>query len=516
MSRRARRRKGKAAGGDRLAKWSAVAIVVLLVAAAAFYAGVQGYLHSEAFRRLLSTKVNAAIGVDGEFEPFRWDGLTVNSEAYTARDGELIQAMRLDGLQTEVMLGGLWRGVWELGNSRARRVQVVLDTRTREFLPADPVAVPDTAPPPLAPAPIPPKTKRGWLPSEVEMRRLELQEVSFDVLADPGMFAGRGLRVDVETAEGSQSYSTRVSDGTLMLPYHFIPPIRLDQARIRSRPGAVFLSSLNASAWNAGRLEAGGEWDLEVGSLTLDGRVSGVKCEEVFNEDWSRRLTGDLRTDFIFGLEDGRTSARGRLVLENGVLTALPVLDVLAAYVDTRRFRTLILTEAHAHWSWEADALVFDRIVLSSENLVRVEGRLVIRDKELDGTLRLGLAPGTLAAIPGAETHVFRPGERGLVWAPLRVTGTTDRPREDLSDRLIAAAGSRLIETLPETGEKVLKFSRTILGETDHQRVIDQSVKVIEEGARTVREVSGLLDGILGGRRDREPAPTPEQSQEPR
>ena len=34
------------------------------------------------------------------------------------------------------------------------------------------------------------------------------------------------------------------------------------------------------------------------------------------------------------------------------------------------------------------------------------------------GRFRLGLAPGTLSTIPGAETDVFLPGERGLLWTP--------------------------------------------------------------------------------------------------
>jgi len=512
MSRRARRRKGSGAGGGRLAKWAAVLIALFLIAAAAFYAGVRGYLHSEGFRRLLSDQVSAAAGVSGEFEPFRWDGLTVNSEAFNATGDGLIHGLRLDGLQTEVMLGGLRRGVWELGNSRARRIQLLLDARGTEAAVGAPPIVVEETPPPVASKPR--KSKRQWLPKEVEMRRLELQEVSLDAFTDDGMLTARGLRIDVERADRPKSHHAQVSGGTLVLPYEFIPPVQLDEARLRSQPGGVFLTSLKASAWSAGRLEAGGEWDLETGALTLDGRISGVRCEEVFNEDWSRRLSGDLSTDYIYALEGGKGSASGRLVLERGVLTALPVLDVLAAYVDTRRFRTLVLSEAHCHWSWEPDMLVFDRIVLASDNLIRVEGRLVIRGEELDGTLRLGLAPGSLSGIPGAETHVFEPGERGMMWAPLRITGTTGRPREDLSDRLLAAAGMRLLETIPATGEKVLKFSRSVLGE-DPYDAVEKGVRIIEEGSRAVREVSGLLDGILGSGRNREPDPPPRESPEP-
>jgi hypothetical protein len=211
-----------------------------------------------------------------------------------------------------------------------------------------------------------------------------------------------------------------------------------------------------------------------------------------------------LSSDFVLRGGGGQSAANGRIVLENGVLTALPVLDVLAAYLDTSRFRTLVLSEAHADWRWQDGELVFDPIVLASESQVRLEGRLAIRDRQLAGDFMLGVAPGTLSSVPGAETHVFMPGARGMLWAPMRVTGTLDKPRENLSDRMIAAAGLRLIETIPGSGgEKVLKFSRAVLGD-DPQEAIEKGVKIIEEGSRTVREVNQLLDGILGGGRDRE------------
>ena len=117
---------------------------------------------------------------------------------------------------------------------------------------------------------------------------------------------------------------------------------------------------------------------------------------------------------------------------------------------------------------------------------------------------RLGLAPGTLASIPGAETDVFLPGERGLLWTTWRLSGTLDDPQEDLTDRLIAAAGMRMFDQLPETGEKVIKFTHSLLGEPS-SKTIEKVVKLIEESSKTVREVSGILDGLLGGRKPVEP-----------
>jgi hypothetical protein len=84
-----------------------------------------------------------------------------------------------------------------------------------------------------------------------------------------------------------------------------------------------------------------------------------------------------------------------------------------------------------------------------------------------------------------------------LLWAPIRITGRLDNPKEDLTDRLIAAAGVRMFEQIPESGEKVLKFTRSMLGETP-DKVIDRGQKVIDEGERVIRGAEDVIKGILG------------------
>ncbi|MDP3850532.1 MAG: hypothetical protein Q8Q59_08520 [Luteolibacter sp.] len=510
MSRRSRRGRRKTGGGGWLAKAALSLIVLGLLAAGVLYATVRGYLHSDAFRRLLSGKVSAAAGVSGEFTPFRWDGLAVDTAAFEA-DGEgMIRKLRLDGLHTEVGVGGLRRGVWELRDARVRRLDVTVDARKREARLVPPLV--KESPSLVKPSP-PPGSRNantpGWIPREVALQALDLRQVSLNAVLDQGMMTASGMRVAVESAGGKRAYRIEITDGGIQLPFRKLPLLRLDHARLRYQDGSVFLTSAAASAWSEGRIDATGEWDGGLRRFFIEGNVSGLKCEELLSENWAKRVIGELGSDFSINNHAGETAARGRVTLRNGTLTALPVLDALAAYADTRRFRMLALSEAHAVWSWRKNLIDLNEIVLASEGLARLEGRLSIRGRELDGLFRLGLAPGSLARIPGAETHVFSPGAMGMMWTPLRITGTFDDPKEDLTDRLILAAGLRMLETLPETGEKVLKFTHSVLG-GDSSKTLGKGVKIIEEGSKTVREVSGILDGILGGGRQREVEPAPE------
>jgi hypothetical protein len=493
------------AGASWLARAAVILLVLCLAGAAVFYASIRSYLHSDGFRRLLSEKAGAAAKVTGEFTPFRWEGLAVETETFQGTGKGIISDLRVDGLHTEIGLGGLRRGVWEIRDARMRRVVISLDATQSSDSPGPAAIKPDKD------FPEPSAKSRGWLPREAELQGLELGQVDLHARLDQGSLIASGMRADVEP-DGRRSFRAEITGGDIRLPFESAPVLRLDRARLRHQDGAVFLTHLSAAAWKDGRIEASGEWDRETRRFSAEGGLSGVKCEEVLSETWAKRLTGGLSTDFTADNHSGRPVARGRLVLHHGTLTALPVLDMLAAYADTRRFRVLALSEAHADWRWDKDLIELSNIVIASEGLARLEGRVTIRGRKLDGTLRLGLLPGTLANIPGAETDVFIPGERGLLWAPLRLTGTLDKPREDLSDRLIAAAGLRMLEALPETGEKVLKYTRSMIGENP-SKTVEKGVEIIEKSGLNVREVSGIIDALLGGK-DRE-EPEPEEDGQP-
>lgn len=471
-------------------------VVVGLVGSAVIFGMIRSYLHSDSFRRFLSVKASEVAKVDGEFEPFRWDGMAVDSPAFKGSGPGVVKELRIEGLHTEVGLGGLRRGVWEIQGSRVQRLKVTVDAR-KQSVTSSPVLVDDL---PKVAA----KDQKSWLPKQVEFQGLDVGELLVSAILEQGPVSVSGVRLHVEPAEGRHNYLIEATDGEIQPPLGLIPALRLERAKIRWQDGEAFLSQATARAWNDGRLEAAGEWKAATGDYSIEGSLTGVKCEEVFNESWAKRFTGTMESSYGAENHGGRLVVKGSLAVHDGMLTALPVLDALAAYSDTRRFRMLSLSTAKTDWRWTKEELFLSKLVLASEGLVRLEGDIHIRGNELDGTFNLGLAPGTLARIPGAETQVFSPGSHGLLWTPLRITGTMDDPKEDLTDRLIAAAGLRMFDVIPETGEKVIRFTKSVV-ENAPEKVIDQGGKIIEKGADIVEGVGGVLDGILGGGSRKEP-----------
>ena len=83
----------------------------------------------------------------------------------------------------------------------------------------------------------------------------------------------------------------------------------------------------------------------------------------------------------------------------------------------------------------------------------------------------------------------------------MRITGTLDDPKEDLTDRLVDAAGMRMFEIIPKSGEKVIKFTRGVIEEIPDETLdkgIRKGVEIIDKGGKTVRKVTGILDDVLG------------------
>ena len=488
MSRRSRRNNPTAGGG-----WFGKIIggfsIFTLVAVGVGYAMLRSYLHSDSFRKFLSAEVSDVAGVVGEFALFRWEGLALETDLFEAKGSGVVTGLRADGLHAEVGFGGVGRGVWEIKGSSLKRLDISIDaTKTPEENLSAKVQRDSRKSTP----------KTSWLPRDAELQVLDVGDVSVNAALEEGPATASGMKLHVQPGGAKNVYRAEVRGGTIHSPFKILPEIRLEQLRLRYQNQHVFLTNATVSAWKSGRIEGSGEWDMDSRQYTMEGDASGLTCEDIFSETWAKRFTGDVASSFTINNSSGSPTARGKLSIQSGVITALPMLDALAAYADTRRFRVLNLNEAHTDWRWKKGELALTDFVLSSDGLVRLEGSLTIQGRNLDGLFRLGLAPGTLATIPGAETDVFVAGERGLLWTPLRITGTLDDPKEDLTDRLITAAGLRMFDQIPETGEKVIKFTRSVLGD-DPNKAVDKGAKIIEKGSGIILDASGILDGLLGG-----------------
>jgi hypothetical protein len=474
------------------AKLAFAIVCTALLTSGIFYGIIRSYLHGDAFRRLLSEKASKALGTEGEFGAFRWDGLALESASFTANGSGPLRAMQMDGLRTEIGLGGLKNGVWEITGSKVHRLETTLDfTQAKTEPAATKPELPPTTAAPSRPAPAP---SRSWLPREVKFDGLQIADATINAkLGDKQLIASQ-LRADLKSF-GRQGHAVDLSGGTLEFVGKNFPPANIDRIRLKHQDDRLFLDLLELSAWDNARLEASGEIDGNSDRHSIDGNISGVKCSDVLSGDWFKRLSGELETTFSYNNHSGPTLASGKLVLKNGNLTAFPALNALATFSNTQRFRSLAFNDARSDWQWRAGCLTLDNLVIASDGAIRAEGKITIDGENLDGQLNIGLPPEVIAKIPGAASDVFTIDERGMRWAPVRITGTTDKPKEDLSGRLMGAAATHLIgklqQGIPSAGENAAGTAEEII---NSEKPVEKGVEAILNNSKSARK---LLNGLL-------------------
>jgi hypothetical protein len=210
-------------------------------------------------------------------------------------------------------------------------------------------------------------------------------------------------------------------------------------------------------------------------------------------------------------------------------LEGLPLLHVIARKTRNESFVRLLLKETSANFTrTSGGGWLIENIRVDAPPLLRLKGNVAAApDNSLNGELLLGIVPGTLRYLAGAEQEVFLPlnqlmvtqrerplftqDDAGLLWTRLRLRGTLDHPQEDLADRLAKAWFNATVdEVMNMSMEGAVKAAETAskLASAAAGTVIDKAPEVLESGLKTgtdllqqgVEQGGGLLEkGVEGG-----------------
>lgn len=476
-------------------------LALLAVMTPALFMGwVRHQLQDASFRGRLEALTGSRLGAEVRIEPLHWSGDEVRtaSAGLVLADGSRAEA---HGLHLGIDWGAFRRGLWHIIGAGADRLDLELAAASPAAQPSAPTDTPAAAAPAL------PGWLRSWLPNRTAVDGVRVQRFG---LRHPGGWQLSGASLSVSHwQQGEASLLTTLQGGSLTTPLR--PPaggpalqFELERAVTRLAPGECHLQEAILRRGEAelrlrGQLRsAGPAWqaNLEWNRVPLADWVAA---------DWRQRLTGELAGELSLSASGATPpQGKGKLWLENGVLTALPVLDRLAAWTGVERFKRLVLDVAETQVTAGPAEQVFDPVVLASHGLLRLQGRLALRGDQLDGQFWLGVTPETLRWLPGASEHVFTEtapdGPPGLRWTRVNLTGTRQAPREDLSQRLVEGAGKAALdlpaEVAAQGGALLLE---PLLGKQAGQpdtllkNATDTGGKALESGARLLESLNGLL-----------------------
>jgi len=452
-----------------------VALVVGLLMAKSM---LNDWLHGEGFRDWLVKRAATVLRSEVALGDLEWEG----SEVYTKRFEALgheeagFSELVLDGVRARG--GGIADKAIRVPEVTVNRLDLRFSSK-RKAAPAPDVKSGVT--PVATRGPRVPPWLATYLPNRVEVDEIMIASTRVSVeKAEGEVFLLNGTKAVLKPDFRTGFWTISGKGGKIALPNQ--PEITLKDLGLRWKGKELFVDRCALGIFEKGHVDGKGEIGFEdPGRFDLDLEISAIDVDELIEGDWEDRLAGTIHGPVRITGAPGALVYEGTLNLTEGVVEAMPVLKRIAQYTRSARFERLVLNQAKSDFKREGDRLELRNLVLQSDGLVRVEGQVDLVGEQISGDLRVGVTPGTMRWIPGAERLVFTEDKEGFLWAPLKLTGTTTEPKEDLSARLIAAAGSAVIDELPAG---LLESAQELLGpgggKSSPEDLLDQGKKMLD------------------------------------
>ncbi len=443
------------AGRSRIGRfflWGAVAVALLAAVSGLSLlmlpGWIQKWLGGDDFRRLASRQLSSLLRTEGDLQPLQWSSFSISSAGFSSRPDA----------------PGVWR--WELENIRTGiSPRLLLDRILRfpeisvESLRLLPGARPGVA---LSPeSTTSPATATGSpdLFREVQVGSVEIGSLRVDPGVATSGWGGKGIRISAQPTKTRTDFQLR--GGEILNPLTWLGPLQLQAAEGHYTPPTLFLNSLQVSSPQGGSLRLSGEYTAGSSpraqakvtweNWSIPGGKIGVGLFEI-----PARMSGDF---VLQELRPGGPVGQGQVRLVGARLepgrdsqTILSLLGVLTG--DTRLQKGAPLTTAQAQWSMQPGLYNVNRIVAEAPGLLRVNGQIRVQGSSLSGQILLGLEQGLgskVNALTGGEC--FRRAEGGYAYETVNLSGTLERPQNDLQAKLTAA----LTRTAVRTGIDILQ-----------------------------------------------------------
>lgn len=459
----------------RIAIWALPVFFVLMLAG---FLGLRtwfnAWLESADFRDLIGGITSKQLKARGEYLPFHFSGATIYSDGFKARGTAKAAFSELgaDQIRAEINLRGLWDHAWEIDEINIQRVQAALGHTAAPAVAEDQSGIaPEQPAPPSGP-------RFDWLPKRLDLRRIVIHETDLTWGKNtPWNGSMKGSTVTI--VPDGEAWSIFCERGAIS--QNGQPDLTLDSARLRYQRPSLFITDGQLRYGESGAIAVSGEVNFEK-ILGVQAKFIGIPLTPFLREDWRAKLKGNIFGDVKIRSPlplPAMPEISGKLNLAQGELEALPVLDQIAVFTRTERFRKIGLSKASADFVCAAGKTTVTNFVAESEGLIRIEGGFVVENAMIDGAFQVGVTPASLQWLPGSQEKVFTVAHGGYLWTTMRLTGAVDHPNEDLTQRLVAAAGGTLIDTVQSLIQEVPK---TDLPDVPKKLIDDFVTPLIKEG----------------------------------
>ncbi len=399
---------------------------ILLISAGWF--GLHFYVQSDTFRDWLSRRVSRSIHAEGKFEPLTWEGSTFRSVGFSASGGprSKLRSLHVTNISAQIDWGQLLKGVLAIDLVTVDKLDAVFGKSHGPI-------------PPRPPSDHREPQQSQKLPIELRVEKLYAASANLrwqTTTGETGEFAETKLTA---TRTGPDHWDVRAVGGTAR--HAAYPPLQVDQVHATVSQDAVSILDAKTSVAGGGEIAITGKISTEKQlSALLTFEFSGLELNPLVPTQWriGGKVSGHLTYTGDFNrFEHGEVA--GSVKIEGATFDMTNVFPTLRKLAKFGGLNDVRIDSIDTNLKYKEQRLELTEIHAGSQDQIRVEGSAAITPDRLDGDLVIGLSPRILGWIPGAEEKVFVDQRDGLRWAKVTISGSPSRPKEDLTQRLIAA-----------------------------------------------------------------------------
>lgn len=384
------------------------------------------YVESDAFRAELEKQTAKGLHFPAStYAPIRRTGfLSAASDGFRAQNGrKALVTMDAHGITARFNPLGVFLRRWQLDAVHIDGGEVAIQT--------------------YEPKPEPSPSKPWYhifLPARVHLQRVwtEPADVTWKLRNEKGGFFGTRLLI---TPHG-HDFEYRATGGTMKGPLIPDLPLRRTHLLITKTLLTLYTLDLAPETQSDGFIQAeGAAGTREDKSVDFKVKFGKVPVREWLPGSWEDHVSGLAAGDVHWHGKNPKleeSQVQGSLRVEGGRVRRLPFLEKLASITGKKSIEQLELSECSAAVDWQSPKVEIKNIAIEDKGKFRMEGAVSIREKSLGGAIQLGISREYLEWLPQAE-EIFPKEKGGYLWTTVHLSGTIDKPEQDLSPRIIEA-----------------------------------------------------------------------------
>ncbi len=421
-------------------------VVLLVLLGALLPIFITNWLGGKDFQRIASQQASSFLKTEGDFESFDWSSFSVYSAGFATRSGAKGDwSWDIRDIRTEISPRLLLDRILRFSEISVGRIKM----KSGPGL----VSVPDSL------SAKPPSSSSGIdLFRDVQVGKVLIK--SFGLQPGPTT-AGWGVEnVGIEVHPNPQNTTFSIQGGEILSPLPWLGALSLQQAKGSYVSPQIYLTRLDLKSAKGGTLEISGEGRTDSiagrrGRLTWDRWTLPEGKVGVGLFDIPAKMSGTFElTDWKSGGPVGSGQVKlidARLEPGKGSET---ILGLLAVLTGEPRLRGCTLSTAQASWTLEPGVYNIRSITAEAPGLLRVNGQIKVMGQNLSGVINLALEKNLGSKVSGLTGgELFRQETDGYLNQPIRISGTLDRPENDLQSKLTGA----LARTAIRTGAQILE-----------------------------------------------------------